>query len=134
MVCSWIKNQRRSQLLWSRSERWCTYLLDNVALRASRLAAGNVQQSYGLVARTSVSGAGLSVTDEMKVTVAGQAAILVLGLEKPVLLRRRAVHHPLSRPVQTPGPTPGLLRDHPCRRSPFRRNLVSHAVSAAAGC
>ena len=37
-----------------------------------------------LVAEKSwVGGSGFQVTDEMKVTVAGQAAILVLGLEEP---------------------------------------------------
>ena len=30
-----------------------------------------------------VGGAGIDVTEEMKVTVAGQAAVLVLGLEEP---------------------------------------------------
>ena len=52
-----------------------------------------------------VGGAGIDVTDEMKVTVAGQAAVLVLGLEEPyyfddvqsIIVYRGPYRHPAER-------------------------------------
>ena len=65
-----------------------------------------------LVAEKSwVGGAGFNVTDGMKVTVAGQAAILVLGLDAPyyfddvlsIIIYEGPYRHPM-RPDLTPAP------------------------------
>jgi Mlc titration factor MtfA (ptsG expression regulator)/Tfp pilus assembly protein PilF len=88
MVFSWIKNQRRRQLLAGPFPGgWHAYLYDNVRHYKHldpprRMAVQQVVQVFA-AEKNWVGGAGLAVTDEMKVTVAGQAAILVLGLEEP---------------------------------------------------
>jgi Mlc titration factor MtfA (ptsG expression regulator)/Flp pilus assembly protein TadD len=88
MIFSWLKNQRRNRLLaepipWA----WLEYLRRNV--RHYQRLDGQRRSLVGQVARILVAeknwvgGAGLDVTEEMKVTVAAQAAVLVLGLEEP---------------------------------------------------
>ena len=88
MIFSWLKNQRRNRLLaepipWA----WLEYMTRNVRHYGRldvprRTRVGQVAQV--LVAEKDwVGGAGFDVTEEMKVTVAAQAALLVLGLEEP---------------------------------------------------
>jgi Mlc titration factor MtfA (ptsG expression regulator) len=88
MVLSWMKNQRRRQLLLEPfPDCWRKYLRDNVRhyehLDARRRTT--VEQVVQVLSaeKNWVGGAGFNVTHEMKVTIAGQAAILVLGLEEP---------------------------------------------------
>jgi hypothetical protein len=88
MVFSWSKNQRRSQLLAEPfPQEWRTVLRDNVRHYAhlDPQRRTNIEQVVQILAAEKYwdGGAGFTVTDEMKVTVAGQAAILVLGLEEP---------------------------------------------------
>ncbi len=107
MIFSWLKNQRRNRLLaepipWA----WLEYLRSNV--RHYQRLDGQTrsllcQVTQVLVAEKNwVGGAGLDVTEEMKVTVAAQAAVLVLGLEEPyyfdeaqsIILYRGPYQHP----------------------------------------
>jgi Mlc titration factor MtfA (ptsG expression regulator)/Flp pilus assembly protein TadD len=88
MVFSWLRNQRRRELLAEPfPSRWRPFLHDNVRhyehLDPPRRTA--VEHAVQILAaeKSWVGGAGFNVTEEMKVTVAGQAAILVLGLEEP---------------------------------------------------
>ena len=88
MVFSWLRNQRRMELLSKPFPGdWRKYLHDNVRHYEHldpRRRTTVEQVVQVLVAEKSwVGGAGFNVTDEMKVTVAGQAAILVLGLDPP---------------------------------------------------
>ncbi|MGA2034052.1 MAG: zinc-dependent peptidase [Thermoguttaceae bacterium] len=110
MVFSWIKNQRRRQLLSEPfPSGWRTYLRDNVRHyehldSRRRMAVEQVVRVF-VAEKNWVGGAGIDVTDEMKVTVAGQAAILVLGLEEPyyfddvrsLILYRGPYLHPARR-------------------------------------
>ena len=88
MLYSWIRNQRRMELLSEPfPSGWRRHLRDNVRQYEHldprrRTTVEQVVQVF-VAEKRWVAGAEIDVTDEMKVTVAGQAAILVLGLEKP---------------------------------------------------
>ena len=107
MVFSWFKADRRKELLAEPlPAAWGEYLVSNVRhyqfLR--RLSQDVVQAVVQvMVGEKSWTGAGgLTVTDEMKVTIAGQAAVLTLGLDEPyyfdrvqsIILYPRAYVHP----------------------------------------
>ena len=88
MVFSWLRNRRRMAFLSEPfPSGWRTFLCDNVRHYEHldpRRRTTVEQVVQVLVAEKSwVGGEGLTVTEEIKVTVAGQAAILVLGLEEP---------------------------------------------------
>lgn len=107
MIFSWLKNQRRNRLLAEPiSSAWHDYLTRNVRHfgRLDSTKRSLVRQVVQvLVAEKNwVGGAGLDVTEEMKVTVAGQAAVLGLGMEEPyyfdavqtIILYRGPYEHP----------------------------------------
>jgi len=117
MVFSWIKNQRRKQLLSEPiPSDWRTHLHDNVRHYVHLNPRGRTtveQVVQVLVAEKNwVGGAEFNMTDEMKVIVAGQAAILVLGLEEPyyfddvlsIIVYPGPYRHPM-RPGFIPGAT-----------------------------
>ena len=87
-----------------------------------------------------VGGAGFNVTDEMKVTVAGQAAILVLGLEEPyyfdgvlsIIVYQGPYRHP-KHPGFIPGAT---LHGEAWYRGPIVlswRNVLESGRNASGG-
>jgi hypothetical protein len=88
MLFSWIRNQRRTKLLSEPfPSRWRTYLHGNVRhckhLDPRRSLAVEQTVQVFVAEKNWVGGAEIDVTEEMNVTVAGQAAILVLGLKEP---------------------------------------------------
>ena len=93
MIFSWFKDRRRKELLAEPfPAAWREYVAANVrhyayldpAKRELMQAVVRV-----MVAERNWSGsAALTVTDEMKVTVAAQASVLVLGLEQPYFFDR----------------------------------------------
>ena len=122
MVFSWRRNQRRRELLWSRFRAAGGFLHNNVRhyehLDPRRRT--NVEQAVQILVaeKNWVGGAGFNVTDEMKVAVAGQAAILVLGLEEPyyfdgvqsIIIYQGRYRHPAKfREAALPSPAkPGI--------------------------
>ena len=88
MIFSWLKNQRRKTLVAEPFPRtWHAWLRGNVRHyqhleRQKRLRMLDVIQVF-VAEKTWVGGSGFAVTDEMKVTVAGQAALLALGMDEP---------------------------------------------------
>jgi hypothetical protein len=88
MVFAWLKNQRREVLLADPfPSAWRGHLRDNVRhfQHLAPAKRGRIEQvvQVFVAEKNWEGGARLAVTDEMKVTVAGQAAILTLGLEAP---------------------------------------------------
>jgi hypothetical protein len=88
MFFSWLKNQRRKALLAEPFPRdWQVWLRGNVRhyQHLDRQKQARVQETVRVFVaeKTWVGGSGFAVTDEMKVTVAGQAAVLALGMEEP---------------------------------------------------
>jgi MtfA peptidase len=88
MFFSWLKSQRRNALMAERFPRpWEDWLRRNVRHYSylTRRQQARVRQTVQVVVaeKTWVGGSGFAVSDEMKVTVAGQAALLALGMEKP---------------------------------------------------
>ncbi|MCI0651649.1 MAG: zinc-dependent peptidase, partial [Planctomycetes bacterium] len=88
ILTHWAKNRRRRQLLAQPfPTEWQNRLAQNV--RHYRFLAPEQQVRVQDVVRvllaekTWVRGAGFVVTDEMKVTVAAQASLLVLGFDRP---------------------------------------------------
>jgi Mlc titration factor MtfA (ptsG expression regulator)/Tfp pilus assembly protein PilF len=93
MIFDWFKNRRRKGLLEEPFPgAWIGHLQNNVRHYAHlepRLQDVLRQVVQVVVAEKHWAGAaGLSVSDEMKVTVAGQAALLVLGLDEPYFFDR----------------------------------------------
>jgi len=93
MFFSWFKDRRRNELLAEPfPEAWLEYLVNNMRHYAhleppKRLVVQDVVRV--LVAEKYWSGgAGFTVTDEMKVTIAGQASLLVLGFDEPYFFDR----------------------------------------------
>jgi tetratricopeptide (TPR) repeat protein len=114
MIFSWLKNQRRKRLLaepipWA----WLEYLTRNVRhyerLDGQRRAIPCQVVQVLVAEKHWVGGAGFDVTEEMKVTVAGQAAVLVLGLEEPYYFfeRRYALAARAVTRVIEPAPEDG---------------------------
>jgi MtfA peptidase len=91
---SWLKNQRRQQLLSEPFPAiWLNYLSDNVRhypllTPSKRAVVQAVVRVFAAEKYWDGGDTGLAVTDEMKVTVAGQAAVLVLGLDEPYYFDR----------------------------------------------
>ena len=109
MVFSWLRNQRRMELLSEPfPSGWRTFLHNNVRhyeyLDPRRRTTVEQVVQILVAEKNWVGGAGFNVTDEMKVTVAGQAAILVLGLEEPyyfdgvqsIIIYQGRYRHPIS--------------------------------------
>ena len=88
MVFSWLRNYRRRRILIDPlPAAWRGHLSDNVRQYrhlepGKRSAVERVVQVF-VAEKNWVGGGGMDVTDEMKVTVAGQAAILTLGPDEP---------------------------------------------------
>jgi MtfA peptidase len=85
-VFSWLKRRRREQLLQQPfSEAWLGYLQANVPqyamLSAEQQARLRDRVRIFVAEKTWVGCAGLTVDDEMKVTIAAQACLLVLGID-----------------------------------------------------
>ena len=128
MVFSWIRNQRRIKLLSEPlPSDWRTFLQDNVRhyehLDPQRRTTVEQVVQILVAEKNWVGGAGFNLTDEMKVTVAGQAAILVLGLEEPyyfddvlsIIVYQGPYWHP-KRPGFIPG---AALRGEAWYRGPI---------------
>jgi len=86
MIFSFGKKDRRRRLLaTSFPEDWHAYLRDNMLLYRVLSEAEQAKLRDALrifVAEKSWEGCrGLAITDEIKVTIAGQACLLVLGFE-----------------------------------------------------
>lgn len=88
MIFSWLKSRQRKKLLAEPfPASWSAYLTNNVRhyqhLEPSKQAVvRNVVQVF-VAEKHWAGGGGLAVTDEMKVTVAAQASLLVLGFPEP---------------------------------------------------
>jgi MtfA peptidase len=88
MIFTWLKNQRRKTLVAEPFPRgWHGWLRGNVRhyQHLERQKKARVQEAIQVFVaeKTWVGGSGFAVTDEMKVTVAGQAALLALGMDEP---------------------------------------------------
>jgi len=85
MIFSWIKRNRRAKLLAEPyPQEWIEILERNVpyyplldAVEQTRLR----NDARIMIAEKNWEGIGIELTDEMKVTIAGQACLLVLGIE-----------------------------------------------------
>ena len=93
MIFSWFKDQRRRELLAEPFPvEWREHLANNV--RQYAYLEPSKQAVVQTVARVMVAekywsgGAGAAVSDEMKVTVAAQASLLVLGFDEPYFFDR----------------------------------------------
>ena len=128
MVFSWLRNQRRMGLLSEPfPSGWRTFLQDNIRhyehLDPRRRTTIEQVVQVLVAEKNWVGGAGFNVTDEMKITVAGQAAILVLGLEVPyyfddvlsIIIYQGPYRNPM-RPGFIPGAT---LRGEAWYRGPI---------------
>ncbi|HVX13516.1 MAG TPA: zinc-dependent peptidase [Pirellulales bacterium] len=83
---SWIKRRRRQRILAEPfPERWLAYLRANVVqyrlLSRPEQAKLRERVQVFVAEKTWIGCAGLTVDDEMKVTIAVQACLLVLGIE-----------------------------------------------------
>ncbi len=92
MLFAWLKQRRRRQLLATPfPEEWLAYLRDNVALYAPLTEAEQAKLRDLLrifVAERCWEGCGgLTVTDEMQVTIAAQACLLLLNIEHDTFSR-----------------------------------------------
>ncbi|MGA2059896.1 MAG: zinc-dependent peptidase [Thermoguttaceae bacterium] len=91
---AWHKNQRRQKLLaMPFPATWLEYLADNVRhyplLEPSKQAVVQaVVRVFAAEKHWDGGDGGFTITDEMKATVAGQAALLVLGLDEPYYFDR----------------------------------------------
>ena len=92
MVFSWFKDRRKELLAEPFPTVWDEWLAANVRHYAYLDPAGQVtvQAVVAVLAAEKhwTGGRGFEVTDEMKVTVAGQAAVMVLGLDEPYYFDR----------------------------------------------
>jgi len=106
-MLSWLKNRRRKQLLAeSFPAAWMEHLKRNVPYYAFVAADQQAQLRDDLrifiAERQWVGCNGLEVTDEMRVTIAAQACLLVLGIQptyhydriKSILIYPSAYRHP----------------------------------------
>src|SRR5689334_12407879 len=85
-MVSWFKRRRRIRLLAEPfPQAWIGYLQTNMVqyglLTASEQARLRDRVRIFIAEKTWVGCGGLAVDDEMKVTVAAQACLLVLGIE-----------------------------------------------------
>ncbi|MFZ1933957.1 MAG: zinc-dependent peptidase [Thermoguttaceae bacterium] len=92
MVFSWFKDRRKELLAEPFPAAWHDYLAANMRHYAYLDPAG--QERVQTVVRVLVAekhwdgGRGFAVSDEMRVTVAAQASLLVLGLDEPYYFDR----------------------------------------------
>ncbi|TWU27428.1 M90 family metallopeptidase [Bythopirellula polymerisocia] len=111
MFFGWFKNRRRRRWLAERWQNtWESHLRENV-WQYAHLDGTRQQRVRNFVhilfhEKDWVGGNRLAVTDEMRVTIAGQAALLTLGFEKPYYFDRlqtiivySGVYH--SQPAET---------------------------------
>ncbi len=92
MLFSWLANRRRAKLLATPfPAQWLEYLERNVALYATLSDAEKAKlrdTTRILVDEKHWKGCGgLTMTDEVKVTIAGQAALLLLGIDHDYFAR-----------------------------------------------
>jgi Mlc titration factor MtfA (ptsG expression regulator) len=123
MLFAWLRRRRRRQLLAAPfPDKWLTYLRDNVALYAPLTEPEQARLRDDLrvfVAERHWEGCrGLTVTDEMKVTIAAQACLLLLNIEHDyfsrvpsILVYPSGYRAPVERrnPDGTVGGDPGRL-------------------------
>jgi Mlc titration factor MtfA (ptsG expression regulator) len=122
MLFAWLKQRRRRQLLATPfPAEWLAFLRDNVALYATLTEAEQVKLRDLLrvfVAERNWEGCGgLTVTEEMKVTIAAQACLLVLNIDHDyfgrvpsILVYPSGYRAPAERhPDGTAGGGPGRL-------------------------
>ena len=88
MVFSWFKDRRRKELLAeSFPAAWQEYLVNNarhyVYIEPPKQAMVQAVVRVVVAEKNWSGGAGFEITDEMKVTVAAQASLLVLGFDEP---------------------------------------------------
>jgi MtfA peptidase len=86
MIFSWLKNKRRAELVAKPLPgHWRESLRENVRHYRYLRSTGALEQMVQVIVAEKewASGPKFEVTEEMKVTVAGQAAVLALGLEEP---------------------------------------------------
>ena len=93
MVFSWFNERRRKMMLAEpMPPAWFDYLVNNVRhyqhLPPGRQARVRRVVKILVAEKNWVGGSGFEVTEEMKVTVAGQAAILVIGMPEPYYFDR----------------------------------------------
>jgi hypothetical protein len=93
MIFSWFKDRRREQLLAEPfPAAWEEYLANNMRqyayLEPPKRAVIQAVVRVVVAEKHWSGGAGFDLTDEMKVTVAGQASLLVLGLDEPYFFDR----------------------------------------------
>ena len=93
MIFSWFKDRRRKELLAEPfPAAWREYVAANVRhyayLDPAKRELMQAVVRVMVAERNWSGGAALTVTDEMKVTVAAQASVLVLGLEQPYFFDR----------------------------------------------
>jgi len=108
MIFSWLKDHRRKTLAAEPFPRdWQDWLSRNVRhyphLEPPKQARVRQVTRVFVAEKNWVGGGEFSVTDEMKVTVAGQAALMTLGLDEPyyfdrvqsIILYKGSYVHPL---------------------------------------
>jgi Mlc titration factor MtfA (ptsG expression regulator)/Flp pilus assembly protein TadD len=109
MIFSWLKNQRRKALLAEPlPAQWLRWIERNVRhyahLDRDRQARIHDTTKVVVAEKDWVGGSGFVVTDEMKVTIAAEAAVLALGMEEPyyfdgvlsIILYPGPYRHPMS--------------------------------------
>jgi Mlc titration factor MtfA (ptsG expression regulator) len=109
MLFSWLKNRRRRHLLSQAfPEPWSGYLQQNLAIYSALSPAEQQklrQDVQVFVAEKHWVGCGgLEITDEIKVTIASQACLMLLGIDgycfdgvKSILVYPAAYAHPPER-------------------------------------
>src|SRR5437016_2361705 len=95
MIFSWLKRRRRRRLLATPFPTgWLAYLQSNVAMYGllSEAERAKLRDDLRLlIAEKTWEGCGgLTVTDEMKVTIAAQACLLLLAMEHDYFSRVRS--------------------------------------------
>ena len=93
MAFSWFKDRRRQELLAEPfPAAWRQHLVDNVRhyahLDSPHRAVVQAVVRVLVAEKHWTGGGGFAITDEMKVTVAAQASLLVLGLDEPYYFDR----------------------------------------------
>lgn len=133
MFFSWLTNQRRKTLLAEAFPRaWRAWLRRNVRHyngmgRQKRARMHQTVQVF-VAEKTWVGGSGFSVSDEMKVTIAGQAAVLALGMEEPYYfdgVQSIILYEgPYERPVGFLGQSGVLAENVPVSGEAWRRGPI----------
>lgn len=88
MVFSWLRNRRRKRIIETAfPAAWAKHLIRNVRYygclsRGQQSTVQRIVQVF-VAEKNWVGGAGFYVTEEMKVTIAGYASLMVLGFDEP---------------------------------------------------